>query len=74
MKKRLVLLAVLVFLLMFPVVGSAKKKDPLRATPNLSFPIIATLTHAAADAQPRLASRKSITIRLKISGSSMLIR
>lgn len=60
MKMRSVLLAVLVVLLVFPVVGAAQgeqpgkptnpgppsdhpgNKDPLAATPNLSFPLIAT--------------------------------
>ena len=44
MKKRFLLLAVLAVLLAFPAVGSAKKKDEYRATPNLSFPVIATDT------------------------------
>ena len=42
MKKLSKLLVVLLVLLLLPVVGSAKKKDPLRAVPNLSFPLIAT--------------------------------
>jgi hypothetical protein len=48
MKRRLVLLAVLAVLLAFPVAGFAAQgdkpgnKDPLAATPNLSFPLIAT--------------------------------
>jgi hypothetical protein len=42
MKKRFVFVAVLLVFLLLPVVGSAKKKDPLRATPNLSFPLVAT--------------------------------
>jgi hypothetical protein len=59
MKKRLLIIAILVVLLAFPVAGFAEKpdvppkpgppggefpgnKDPLAATPNLSFPIIAT--------------------------------
>ena len=42
MKKLSTLLVVLLVLLLLPVVGSAKKKDPLRAVPNLSFPLIAT--------------------------------
>ncbi len=49
MKKRFLLLAVFVVLLAFPVAGVAakpdkppKQKDPFAATPNLSFPIIAT--------------------------------
>lgn len=42
MKKRYVILVVLAVLLAFPVVGSAKKKDEFKATPNLSFPLIAT--------------------------------
>jgi len=44
MKNRFLLLAVLVVLLAFPVVGSAKKKDEYKAMPNLSFPLIATDT------------------------------
>ena len=42
MKKLSKLLVVVLVLLLLPVVVSAKKKDPLRATPNLSFPVIAT--------------------------------
>ena len=42
MKKRYLVLAVIAILLVFPAAGSAKKKDEYRATPNLSFPLIAT--------------------------------
>ena len=42
MKKLSTLLVVLLVLLLLPVVGSAKKKDETKATPNLSFPLIAT--------------------------------
>jgi hypothetical protein len=42
MKKRYLILAVMAFLLAFPMAGLAKKKDEYRAMPNLSFPIIAT--------------------------------
>jgi hypothetical protein len=42
MKKRYLVLAVIAVLLVFPAAGSAKKKDEFRATPNLSFPLIAT--------------------------------
>jgi len=42
MKKCLLILTVIAVLLIFPLTGSAKKKDEYRATPNLSFPLIAT--------------------------------
>ena len=42
MKKCLIILTVIAVLLIFPLTGSAKKKDEYRATPNLSFPLIAT--------------------------------
>jgi len=44
MKKRFMLLIIiiLVVLLAFPMTGAAKKKNEYAATPNLSFPIIAT--------------------------------
>ena len=36
------LTVVFLLLLMFPIVGYAKNKNEYAATPNLSFPIIAT--------------------------------
>lgn len=42
MKKGYLVLAVLAVLLVFPLAGAAKKKDETKATPNLSFPLIAT--------------------------------
>ena len=42
MKKLSKFLVVLLVLFLLPFAGSAKKKDPLRVTPNLSFPLIAT--------------------------------
>jgi hypothetical protein len=42
MNKLAKFVVVLLVLLLIPTVGSAKKKDETRATPNLSFPLIAT--------------------------------
>lgn len=43
MNRRFVFLAVLLILIvLFPAVGTAKKKDEYRAMPNLSFPVITT--------------------------------
>ena len=42
MNKLAKFVVVLLVLFLIPAVGSAKKKDEYRATPNLSFPVIAT--------------------------------
>lgn len=42
MKNRLLFLTLISVVFLFPAAGLAKNKDPLAATPNLSFPVVAT--------------------------------